>query len=115
MAINLLAAGWLLMPTLLFASIDRPKLRSLLTLPATLVAAGLVIVATGGEGDSMFIAGWWTITAGVLFGGGLGAWFWYRWMPIPKALDDPFSVGRMALITFHVTLILVGIGLVIAA
>lgn len=112
-AIGMLASGWLLMPTLLYASMDRPRLRYLLALPATLVAVGLVMVATGLEGSAGATTGWWLITAGVLFGGGLGTWFWYRWMPVPPSLDDPFAPGRIALIALHVALIVVGMGLVI--
>lgn len=115
LVIGLLAAGWLLMPTLLHASIDRPRLRYLLALPACLVAAGLLLVATGIDDGGMAAAGWWSITAGVLLGGGLGTWFWYRWMPVPNWLDDPFSPGRITLIAIHIALVLIGMGMVIAA
>jgi hypothetical protein len=53
------------------------------------------------------------VTAGVLLGGVLGLWFWYRLLPVPAALDDPFSRGRWTLIAVHVSLIVVG--LVLAA
>lgn len=111
----LLAVGWVLMPTVLYASLDRPRLRYLLALPASLVAVGLVFVATGDLTSPVATLGWWSITAGILLGGGLGMWLWYRWMPVPSALDDPFSPGRIALIAGHVSLILVGVALVIAA
>lgn len=113
LVVAMLAAGWVLMPTLLYAGLDRPSVRYLLVVPATLVTAGLVSVALHGPLESA--VGWWVITAGVLFGGGLGAWFWYRWMPVPDQFDDPFSSGRIALIAIHVALIVVGIFLVIAA
>lgn len=113
--IGLLTAGWLLMPTLLYAGLDRPRLRYSLMLPATLVSVGLIAVATGAESGSMAATGWWLVTSGVLFGGGLGSWFWYRWMPVPDGLDDPFSPGRITLIGIHVALIVIGLALVIAA
>lgn len=115
LTIGLLAAGWALMPALLYLSLERPKFRYLLMLPATLVSVGLFVVATGVDSGSMASVGWWLITAGVLFGGGLGSWFWYRWLPVPERLTDPFSPGRIALIAIHVTLIAIGIALVIAA
>lgn len=113
--IGLLAAGWLLMPTLLYAGLDRPRLRYLLMVPATLVTAGLIVVANGVEAGPTARLGWWLITGGVLFGGGLGGWFWYRWMPVPGHLEDPFSSGRISLIAIHVGLILIGMGLVLTA
>lgn len=114
LVLGLLASGWILMPVLLFTSISRPRIRYLLALPATLVALGLVFVALDFQGDPIALVGWWLITAGVLFGGGLGTWFWYRWMPVPQALDDPFSPGRIALIAVHIALVVVGVALVIA-
>lgn len=48
------------------------------------------------------------MTAGVLMGGVLGLWFWYRPAPVPLRLDDPFSRGRWLLIGAHVALIVVG-------
>jgi hypothetical protein len=113
--IGLLAAGWLLMPTLLHAGLDRPRLRYLLIVPATLVSVGSIVVASGVEPGSTAAIGWWLIAGGVLFGGGLGSWFWYRWMPVPDQLDDPFSPGRIALIAVHVALVVIGMALVIAA
>lgn len=114
LVIGLLASGWILMPVLLYASMDRPRIRYLLALPATLVAAGLITVAVDFEGETITRVGWWLITAGVLFGGSLGTWFWYRWMPVPEALEDPFSPGRIALIAVHVGLVVIGMGLVVA-
>ena len=57
-------------------------------------------------------AGWVLITTGVFLGGILGAWFWFRWLPVPAALADPFSRGRWALIAIHVCLIVFGLALV---
>lgn len=115
LVIGLLVSGWILMPALLHAGIDRPRIRYLLALPATLVAAGLISVAVGFAGEPAAQIGWWLITAGVLVGGSLGTWFWYRWMPVPGALQDPFSPGRLALIGVHVALVIIGVVLVIAA
>lgn len=110
-----LSLGWILMPTLLHISMARPRARYLLALPATLVAVGLLSLASNLDAGSVVVSGWWLVTAGVLFGGGLGTWFWYRIMPVPESLDDPFSIGRITLIAIHVALILVGLGLVISA
>ena len=113
LALGLLVAGWILMPTTLDLSVQRPRLRYALAVPAALVAAGLISVATSSPGWSMATIGWWLLTAGVLFGGTLGMWFWYRWMPVPHDLDNPFSVRRATLIVVHVGMILVGITLII--
>jgi hypothetical protein len=51
------------------------------------------------------------MTAGVLFGGVLGIWFWMRLLPVPPALDDPFSRGRWAMIAIHIALIVAGLAL----
>lgn len=112
-AIGLLVAGWILMPTMLDVSVERPRLRYMLMLPATLVAAGLISVASSAPGWSIVTAGWWLVTVGVLFGGGLGMWFWYRWIPVPRDLDNPFSLRRATLIVIHVTLIVAGMSLII--
>jgi hypothetical protein len=53
------------------------------------------------------------MTAGVLFGGMLGVWFWFRWLPVPRGLHEPFSRARWGLIGVHVSLIVAGIGLVL--
>jgi hypothetical protein len=42
----------------------------------------------------------------------LGAWFWFRWLPVPRSLHNPFAPGRWVLIGVHVGMIIVGIGLV---
>jgi hypothetical protein len=107
-----LAAGWVLMPTTLFASLARPLLRYALIAPASLVGAGLLAISAWWlPADPVVAAGWLLITAGVLLGGMLGTWFWLRLLPVPHSLDDPFSRGRWALIGIHVALIVSGLGL----
>ena len=109
-----LAAGWVLMPTTLFASLARPRLRYGLVVPSTLVGVGLLAVSFAWlPADPVAAAGWLMMTAGVLMGGFLGLWFWYRLFPVPSRLDDPFSKGRWALVGLHIALIVVG--LVLAA
>jgi len=112
----LLAGGWLLMPTVLFASLGRPLLRYALVVPATLVSVALVALSVavipaipvGG----MAAVGWVLVTCGVLVGGTLGLWFWFRLMPVPAALNDPFSRWRWALVGIHVMLVVSGLLLV---
>jgi hypothetical protein len=107
-----LAAGWVLMPTTLFASLARPLLRYALIAPASLVGAGLLAISAWWlPADPVVAAGWLLITAGVLLGGMLGTWFWLRLLPVPHSLDDPFSWGRWALIGIHVALIVGGLAL----
>lgn len=109
-----LAAGWVLMPATLFASLVRPRLRYGLVVPSTLVGVGLLAVSIAWlPGDPVAAAGWLMMTAGVLMGAVLGLWFWYRLFPVPASLDDPFSKGRWALVGLHIALIVVG--LVLAA
>ena len=104
----LMIAGWVAMPTLLAASLARPSLRFLLAIPAAAVSASLLIVATGHEGSVWVRIGWWLMTSGVLFGGTLGTWFWYRWAPVPHRLNEAFSPGRWVLIAVHAGLIVAG-------
>lgn len=111
-----LLGGWILMPLTLAASLRWAPVRVLVALPATLVGGALVAISflalpRGGVAR----AGWITITAGVLLGGFLGAWFWYRWLPVPASLDDPFARGRKALIGVHAALIVIGLLLVVLA
>jgi hypothetical protein len=109
-----LAAGWLLMPTILIASLADPRWRYALVLPATLVGTSLLAISVAWlPAQPLAAVGWAMITAGVLMGGVLGLWFWYRLVPVPTRLDDPFSTGRLALIRVHVALIVCG--LVLAA
>ena len=110
-----LAAGWVLMPTVLFASLARPRLRYALVLPASLVGVGLLaICAWWLPSEPLAAAGWWLMTAGIALGGALGLWFWYRLVPVPGWLDDLNSAGRWGLIGLHIALIVVGWGLAVA-
>jgi hypothetical protein len=108
-----LAAGWVLMPTMLIASLAEPRLRYALVVPASLVGFGLLAISAWWlPADPVAAGGWLLMTAGVLLGGVLGIWFWLRLLPVPRALDDPFSAGRWALIWVHVGLIVLGLALV---
>lgn len=107
-----LAAGWLLMPLILAASLRRPWLRYGLTLPASLVTLALLAVCVGWlPAPPLAAVGWVLMTAGIALGGSLGLWLWYRLLPVPAALDDPFAGARWGLIGFHVTLVVVGAAL----
>ena len=104
-----LLAGWILMPAVLVASLLRPRLRYALVLPATLVSLGLLAICLGWLPSApLAAAGWVLMTGGVGLGGGLGLWLWYRLLPVPAALDDPFSAGRWSLVGLHVGLVAVG-------
>ena len=106
----LLAVGWASMPTILAASLSRPALRYALVVPAGAVSIGLIgMVMTAPEET---VAGWLLIAAGILLGGFLGVWFWFRWLPVPRILDDPFDWPRVALVGLHLALVLVGAMLV---
>lgn len=105
-----LAAGWVLMPVVLVASLADPRWRYALALPAFLVGISLLAISVAWRpAPPLAAAGWVMITVGVLLGGLLGLWFWYRLVPVPKALDDPFSPGRLGLIRAHVMLIVTGL------
>lgn len=104
----LMVIGWILMPALLGYSLHRPVARYLLAIPATVVSLALLLVAIQYEGSPWATAGWWVMAIGVLAGGSLGLWFWYRWMPVPRRLDPPFSPGRWTLVGIHVGLIVAG-------
>lgn len=107
-----LAAGWVLMPMILFASLSRPRLRYALVVPGSLVGIALLAICIGWLPDAPLAAiGWWLITVGVLIGSVMGLWFWYRLVPVPGWLDDPYAGGRWAVITLHVALIVAGLGL----
>jgi hypothetical protein len=111
-----LASGWVLMPVLLALSLGRPVLRYALILPSALVGGALVAVCALALPDGALArTGWLLVTGGVLLGGLLGGWFWYRLLPVPRALDDPFSTARWTLVALHVTAILLGLALVTAA
>jgi len=107
-AIALLVAGWITMPTLLAMSLERPQLRYLLVVPASIASIGLLFTATTFDDPALAAIGWWLIAAGVWLGGALGAWFWFRWVPVPAALDDPFSTARWSLVAVHIALIVLG-------
>lgn len=111
-----LALGWILMPVGLIASLRRPAIRYGLVIPSTLVGGGLAaIVAWWPPADALAAAGWILVTAGVLLGGLMGLWLWFRVAPVPRALDDPFSAGRWALIALHVGLVVSGLALIVAS
>ena len=104
-----LAAGWVLMPTVLFASLVRPSLRYALVVPAVLVGGGLLAILIWSlPASPVAAAGWLLVTIGVVLGGLLGLWFWYRWLPVPRPLHDPYAPARLALIGVHVALIVLG-------
>lgn len=108
-----LLAGWVLMPTVLWTSIRRPKVRPWVFLPSALVTVGLVTLClTALPPDRVARWGWVLITGGIVFGGFLGGWFWFRWLPVPDALDDPFGVGRWVLVGAHIVMIVAGLALV---
>ena len=111
-----LLAGWALMPAILLASLSRPLLRIGLALPATLVTLGLLAIVVGWLPPSPWAAaGWALMLLGIALGGGMGLWLWYRLLPVPVALDHPFSAGRWLLITAHVGLIVLGMALAAAS
>jgi hypothetical protein len=108
----MLTLGWLTMPTILVASLARPRLRYVLVVPSTLVGTGLLAISAAWlPANVIAAAGWLLMTVGILLGGLLGIWFWFRVVPVPDVLDDPFSPGRMALIRVHIALIVVGLSL----
>lgn len=106
----LLGIGWVLMPTVLALSLSRPMTRYALMIPATAVSIGLIAMTVSAPDSTMF--GWMFITAGILVGGFLGMWFWFRWLPVPRALDDPFGGPRLALVGLHLGLVLAGMAMV---
>ena len=107
-----LAAGWLSMPAILIASLERPLLRYALVLPSTLVGLPLLAIAIAWlPAGPIAAAGWLLMTSGILMGGVLGVWFWYRLFPVPAVLDDPMSSGRWVLIAVHIALIVSGAAL----
>jgi hypothetical protein len=104
-----LAVGWFLMPALLALSLRWPLLRYGLVAPATLVSLGLLaIIFRSLPDDRLAATGWVLLTAGVLLGGTLGMWFWFRMAPVPDVLDRPFGRGRWVLVAAHNALIVAG-------
>jgi hypothetical protein len=108
----LLGIGWVTMPTILALSLRRPLLRYALLVPASAVSIGLIGMTLGAPDSTG--AGWLLITLGILLGGGLGAWFWFRWFPVPRPFDDPYGVPRVTLVGLHIGLVLIGMAMVIA-
>lgn len=108
----LLGIGWATMPAILVLSLRRPLLRYALLLPATAVSIGLIGETLGAPNSTG--GGWLLITLGILLGGTLGAWFWFRWFPVPRAFDDPYGVPRVALVGLHIGLVLIGMAMVVA-
>ena len=107
----LLAVGWVSMPTILAGSLRRPSLRFALVVPASAVSFGLIGMVMNAPEETM--VGWLFVTAGILLGGTLGVWFWFRWLPVPRIFDDPFGLPRMALVGLHLALVLIGATLVL--
>jgi hypothetical protein len=110
-----LALGWILMPTVLFASLRRPQLRLALIVPATLVTGAVGAVAFGPLPEEAARAGWIALLAGLAMGGVQGAWLWFGWFPVPAALRDPLAKMRVRLIVAHVALVVSGMALVTGA
>ena len=108
----LMVIGWALMPSLLFLSIRSPGLRYGLLVPGTAFPLGVLGMAVAASGAESI--GWWLIATGLTLGGAQGIWFWFRWMPVPHQLDDPFGRSRLTMIVVHVALLLVGIATVAA-
>jgi hypothetical protein len=107
-----LVLGWVSMPAVLAWSLRDARVRYLLVVPSSLVTVGLVAVSIGwAPASAAATAGWLLITAGVLLGGVLGLWLWFRLVPVPASLDDPLARGRWGLIAVHVALVVVGWGL----
>jgi hypothetical protein len=80
------------------------------------VSVGLLAIAVGWlPAERAAAGGWLLMTAGVALGGALGLWLWYRLVPVPAALDDPFSPLRWSLVGVHVSLVVVGFALAATA
>lgn len=108
-----LAAGWVLMPLMLLASLRWPRVRYALVLPSSLVGLPLLVICARYLPDaSLASTGWLLVTGGILLGSVLGIWFWFRWLPVPASLHDPFSRGRWLLVALHIALIVGGLALV---
>lgn len=108
-----IAAGWALMPATLALSLRRPRLRYALVVPASLVSLGLVaVIVVAPSVSAVQRVGWILVTTGVLFGGTLGMWFWFRWMPVPAGFESPFSAGRWLLVAAHISTVTVGLAIV---
>jgi hypothetical protein len=111
-----LLLGWLLMPAILVASLSDPRWRYALVVPSSFIGVPLLAVcAFWLPASPVAAAGWLLVTGGILLGSLLGLWFWYRVLPVPAGLDDPFSPGRWTLIGVHIALIVVGLSLAATA
>lgn len=109
-----LLLGWLSMPTVLAISLRRPRIRRWVAVPALLVTASLVALCLGSlPASGPERAGWLVLAAGILMGGAIGLWFWYRLLPVPEILRDPFGSARWILIAIHVGLVVCGIALIL--
>ena len=110
-----LAGAWVLMPLVLWLSLRRPLARYALAAPASLLTLSLLAISVWAPpAEPLARAGWSMLTAGVLMGGVQGAWFWFRILPVPDSLNEPFAPARQALIAIHVALLVVGTVLVAA-
>lgn len=98
-----LVAGWATMPVVLVASLRLPRLKYLLAVPATLVSLPVTWLAVREPSP-----GWTLAAVGLQLGGAMGAWFWFRWAPIPGRLKDPDGLARRTLIAVHVTAVVAG-------
>ena len=103
------------MPTVLLASLRDARLRYGLAIPSVPASLGLMAIVAGATPGGLAGVGWLLIMLGVLLGGAMGLWFWFRVLPVPTVLDAPDAPGRWALITVHVALILVGLVLAASA
>lgn len=109
--LTLLAVGWVLMPMTLAFGLDRPGLRRVVMLPAVLVPVALVgMLSVVTEATR---TGWIVAIAGLGFGAFIGAWFWLRWLPVPRLFDDPFGWPRVGLVGIHIGLLLAGGALIL--
>ena len=110
-----LFSSWLLMPAVLLASLRDARLRYGLAIPSVSASLGLMAIVAGASPGGLAGVGWLLIMLGVLLGGAMGLWFWFRVLPVPTVLDAPDAPGRWALIAVHVALILVGLVLAASA
>jgi hypothetical protein len=109
-----LAGGWLLMPLALAASLVEPRLRYALVVPGSLVSVALLAICVRWLPDDPIAAvGWVLMAIGVSLGGTMGLWLWFRLLPVPGALDDPYAPARWTLIAAHVGLVSGGFALVL--
>ncbi|MET1231640.1 MAG: hypothetical protein ABWY52_02170 [Candidatus Limnocylindrales bacterium] len=110
-----LLAGWLLMPTILLASLRDARLRYGLMAPSVLVSFALLAIVLGWSPGGVAGVGWLMMLLGILLGGAMGLWFWFRVLPVPHVLDAPDAPGRWILIAVHVALVVVGLALAASA